>query len=196
MQERVTNNRVNDPGIKGISAIFPIRRVVNSWWFRSCMIGSALVCGLAFYADQVLELLQLATESTISIVPGILGVVLAAYALVVAFMADSSAKILQKKVPKKDYTLIQAINASFVQAVFILTGVLLLGFAVQVVSKIAAKFPVPNLIAVAVNLGALFLILSGLCYSILLCAITAKNVFGAGQMLRVEEEHDSTRPPS
>jgi hypothetical protein len=173
-----SNHRI---GWAGILEIYPIRELCSHWTNIISLVFSTISSSLSVLLGDGSKAVSALADSVITIIPGILGVVLAAYALIITFFSGSLLDKATKPIPGKEHSLFQRSNASFALAVIVLSVILLSGFGVQQLSRVAEKIPVPPIVANTVNLLVSFILNWGLVYGIALCWLAALNMFGIGQ---------------
>lgn len=171
----------HEAGWRGILKIYPIKELAKHWTNIVSLLFSLVIApSTVFLADGAKAVTALA-DSVVGIIPSILGVVLAAYALIITFFSGTLFEKVTKPTSGKQFSVFQRSNASFALAVIILSGVLLSGFGVQRLTLVAEKYPVAEKVADVINLILSLTLCWGLVYGILLCALAALNMFGIGQ---------------
>ena len=171
----------HNPGVSGLLKIFPVSRLVlHVAFLSSCVLAAVLLVFTNIFSLHI-EMIKVITQAVLTIIPGLLGVVLAAYALIIAFFSDSTLDRITRPLKEKPYSLFQSTNAGFAISVIILCLILIFGFTVSIFTSIADKIIVPYLLAIISNNLILFILTWGLSYGILLCIVSALNIFGIGQ---------------
>lgn len=103
------------PGRQGIFSIFPPKKLINERPFSVSLILSILFLVLVSYIcpDKMLVLIEKQTELIIAIVPSILGLSLAGFAIVISQINTETLERIADIQENKEYSLYQKNKCSF-----------------------------------------------------------------------------------
>lgn len=173
------------PGRQGIFSIFPPKKLIKERPFSVSLILSILFLVLVSYIcpDKMLVLIEKQTELIIAIVPSILGLSLAGFAIVISQINTETLERIADIQENKEYSLYQKTNAAF--SIMCLTQLFVLIFAVflSLVMLFSVKIPVPKFLADGVNMFILGLLTFIFLYALFSIFDIIYTIFNSGQVV-------------
>jgi len=186
---------INGVGWKTVKLIYLRRKL----WFS---IGLPIFLSLMFsiYAqcslDNIIDIIQFTANLIIQILPGVLGFILAGYALMMGLSSsDYIKKLKQHKDQNYDHSMFQTLNATFAFVLFMLFSTLIFGVITLIIIKLGCIYIaiIPQRLGYFINWAYLTFILFLLFYSILSIKDIVINVFNFGQFVQAYKETKSPR---
>lgn len=155
------------------------------------LISFVLILGNLIFCLDTLNVLKKIIDISLSVLPAIISLLLAAYAIVLTlFWSEYGKRIRQYKNGK---SLLSSLNASFAAILLLM----IIGLIICIVFQSIISFDIGIIsidLANVVNIFALFLVLFVLCLSIYSLKDITINIFNLGQVTPLfDEEEDSNQ---
>lgn len=186
---------INGVGWKTVQLIYFRRSLWSS-------IGLPILLSLIFsiyacyYQKDILVLIEIVTDLIIQILPGVLGFILAGYALMMGLSSsDYIKKLKQHKDQSYDHSMFQTLNATFAFVLFMLFSTLIFGVVTLIILKLECAYfeIIPMKLGIIINKAYLTFIIFLLLYSILAIKDIVINVFNFGQFVQAYKEPDKPK---
>jgi hypothetical protein len=177
------------PGIKGIFSIKPLSEIIRERFFILALVMAGLLTAVLFFlTEKRLEYIDCITDIIIMIIPAILGLSLAGFAIVIGQVnQEALSRIADLDVGgienKKTFSLYQKTNAVF--SVTVLTQLIILIFAIliKIIKPLSLRVPVPGQLASMTNLAVLFTESGLFFYALFSIVDLVQNIFTTGQIV-------------
>ena len=172
----MNNNNRNIFGWKSIFENYTFKDAFKDCIYPSCM-SLILTLLITFSSPDIFVSLQKIITWSISIIPNILVLLLAGYAIVLTVSWSDYGKSIRKYEAGK--RLLYNINSSYAAAILIMVITLLLNLTIDLIASFEVVVPVA--ISKYVNLITVFFLITLLIFSIWLLKDIAINIFNLGQ---------------
>jgi len=182
------------PGLKGIFLVRPVNMILRERAFIISAVGALflLIIALVFPEKQIFYL-DMMTDFIVSVIPAILGLSLAGFAIVVSQLNEKALSRLTNisdVMDKKEYSLYQKTNAVFSITVLAQLLPLLAALLIKVIKPISMENPVSGLCATLGNVFALFIESLLFLYGLLSIVDLVQNIFTTSQLVNYLLERD------
>ena len=170
-------------GIRGIFSIMPIKRLLTERTFILALLLSILLTIFVSVSGYTLSYIERVTNLTKDIIPAILGLSLAGFAIVISQMNTETFKRTANIQEGKTHSLYQKTNAAF--AIMCLSQLisLILSIVVSLIMPITVNIPVTELQANLVNIFLIFILTFILLYSLFSVFDIIYTIFASGQIV-------------
>lgn len=172
---------------KGIFNKYTLHKSLKSW---GCFVSILTTAMVAFYVvvtmdmGQAYNFLDYISNSTIELLPGILGFCIGGYALIVGVGDMETLKKMSTPLnsKKQELSFFQMLSGVFALSLMCQCFVLFIAYVIQVCLQL--QFTTPNLIlGMAINVGAIVVLIFFTLLSIWMICYTILNLFTYGQVL-------------
>jgi|GEM_PF-5940537 membrane protein len=189
--------------IKGIFSIFPIKRLL-----KECSFIISLFCAMVFSIlvfiicrNEMLNIIEKIITLIIAIVPAILGLSLAGFAIVISQINNETLERTANIENKNQRSLYQKTNAVFSIMCLTQLTALILATILSLVMQISKKILVSYFIANTVNITLIFLLVFICVYALFSVFDIIYTIFDLGQIVnfiflknRIKKESASLHP--
>jgi hypothetical protein len=172
----MSNNDRNIFGWKSVFKNYTLLDALKDCKYPSC-ISLTLTLMIIFSSSDIFVSLQKIILWSIGIIPNILALLLAGYAIVLTvFWSDYGKNIRKYETGRR---LLNNINSSYAATILIMVITLLLNLSIDLITSFEIVAPVR--ISKSVNVTAIFFVITLLIFSIWLLKDIAINIFNLGQ---------------
>jgi len=179
-------------GLKGLLEVYDVASLVKEKYFwPSAIIGILVPLACFYFEVSLLDLIALVADTIILILPGIIGVTLAGYALIAGLGNTDFIRRASKPAGKSGFSYQQRTTAVFGMSILVQAAILIGSFLLKVLSPIIKMVPVRASLANTVNFVVLaFLVGAGL-YALFLIVDTVVSIFNYAQTVHFTIRKDS-----
>jgi len=175
--------RMSHPmGLKGLLSVYGVASLVKEkYFYPSAALGIIVPIASLLLKVALQSLIALVADTIILILPGIIGVTLAGYALIAGLGNTDFIRRASKPTGKKGFSYQQRTTAVFGMSILVQAAILIVSFLLKVLSPLVAMVPVEEALADTANFAVLaFLIGAGL-YALFLIVDTVVSIFNYAQ---------------
>jgi hypothetical protein len=176
-------------GLKGIFTVKPFFETVtkDKFFYIAALIAVGISVIPLVFTDKQIYYIDMINEIIISVIPALLGLSLAGFAIVVSQVSeDSLLRMGDLNIEKSnDYSLYQKLNAVFSITVLAQIVPLVIAVLVRLIKPLSFEIPVNVLMATAGNIITLFVELLFFLYALFSIVDLIKNIFTTSQMVNL-----------
>ena len=186
---RMNNNNINIFGWKSVFKNYTRWDTLKDFKYP-LLISLFLTLLIAFFSSDIFFSLQKIISWSIGIIPNVLALLLAGYAIVLTVFWSDYGKNIRKYESGKH--VLDNINSSYAATILIMVITLLLNLVIDLIASL--EVVVSLIISKYVNLITIFILMTLLTFSIWLLKDIAINIFNLGQASSIfNSEMDKTK---
>lgn len=172
-------------GIKGIFSIFSIKRLIKetSFLVSLCLAIIFSIVVVIFCNDKMLDIIEKIIDLIIAIVPAILGLSLAGFAIVISQINTETLERTADIQKKNENSLYQKTNAAFSIMCLTQLTALIISVILTLIMQISKKILVSYFIAKIVNIILIFLLTFICLYALFSVFDIIYTIFNSGQIV-------------
>ena len=180
--ERAELRASHPMGLKGLLSVYEIASLMKEKYFWPSTIVGIMVPSACVYLEvSLLELIALTADTIILILPGIIGVTLAGYALIAGLGNTDFIRKASNPTSNGGFSYQQRTTAVFGMSIFVQAVILIVSFLLTVLSPIITMVPVHAGLADTVNFIVLALLIGAGLYALFLIIDTVVSIFNYAQ---------------
>ena len=172
-------------GIKGIFSIFSIKRLIKetSFLVSLCLAIIFSIVAFIFCNDKMLDIIEKIIDLIIAIVPAILGLSLAGFAIVISQINTETLERTADIQKKNENSLYQKTNAAVSIMCLTQLTALIIAVILTLIMQISKKILVSYFIAKIVNIILIFLLTFICLYALFSVFDIIYTIFNSGQIV-------------